>query len=240
MKIIYKNIGETPLECISRYSKSEKKTYVGRLDPMAEGLLLMLEGKECIDAEKYRCLDKKYEYEFAVGISTDTYDTLGKITNYKNTYDVSKDVAFTIEDIQGEISMKYPPFSSKTVNGKPLFEYAKNNILDTIDIPINTNTIFGNTHLNTKNTESDKLKLDILKNIKKVNGDFRQNEIIKLWNELPNTHLQIFSMSSHVSSGTYIRAIINLIGKKISMPTIATKINRIKIGEWDSVGVIKK
>jgi tRNA U55 pseudouridine synthase TruB len=45
---LYKNVGETPLECLERFrvENSEYKdvpmTYAGRLDPMAEGVLIVL------------------------------------------------------------------------------------------------------------------------------------------------------------------------------------------------------
>ena len=51
-----KKMSETPLECIQRWKKEnpeyveEKMTYAGRLDPMAEGELLVLVGEEFIKA----------------------------------------------------------------------------------------------------------------------------------------------------------------------------------------------
>ena len=50
---LYKKEGETPLEAIERFRRknpeyrNEKMTYAGRLDPMAEGVLLVLAGNEC-------------------------------------------------------------------------------------------------------------------------------------------------------------------------------------------------
>ena len=58
MYLTYKNIGETPLECLERirleYGKPKDipMTYAGRLDPMAEGLLIILVGDDCKDKEK--------------------------------------------------------------------------------------------------------------------------------------------------------------------------------------------
>ena len=49
---LYKETGETPLERLNRFRKEnlkylkEKMSYVGRLDPMAEGVLLTVVGKE--------------------------------------------------------------------------------------------------------------------------------------------------------------------------------------------------
>ena len=83
--IVYKNLGETPLECLERVRSEQgiaddiPMTYAGRLDPMAEGLLIILIGEECKNKEKYLGLDKTYEFKILVGFSTDTYDLLGMI-----------------------------------------------------------------------------------------------------------------------------------------------------------------
>src|SRR5690606_34034568 len=82
---LYKNLGETPLECIERFRAEHpeyaetKMTYLGRLDPMAEGLLLVLAGNTK-DREKYLALDKTYEFEVLWSFETDTYDTLGLVS----------------------------------------------------------------------------------------------------------------------------------------------------------------
>jgi tRNA pseudouridine55 synthase len=81
--ILYKNRGETPLECILRFKKenpdymNDKMTYAGRLDPLAEGLLLVLVGDECKNKEKYLKFDRKYEVEGTFWFCTDIYDLLG-------------------------------------------------------------------------------------------------------------------------------------------------------------------
>ena len=84
--ILQKKKGETPLECLERYRAlhpelaKEKMTYAGRLDPMAEGELLILIGGECKEKEKYLGLDKEYEVDVLFGFKTDTGDVLGKVT----------------------------------------------------------------------------------------------------------------------------------------------------------------
>lgn len=73
--LIYKHIGETPLEALERFRREQgiaadvPMTYAGRLDPMAEGLLLILLGEECKNKEKYLGLDKEYEVEVLFGIT---------------------------------------------------------------------------------------------------------------------------------------------------------------------------
>ena len=68
--LLNKKEGETPLEALEVFRKRKTKqkkeykdvkmTYAGRLDPMAEGLLIILTGEECKNKEKYLVLDKEY------------------------------------------------------------------------------------------------------------------------------------------------------------------------------------
>ena len=57
--LLKKKVGETPLEIISEFKKNnleyqnQKLGYAGRLDPMAEGLLLVLIGEECKKRKEY-------------------------------------------------------------------------------------------------------------------------------------------------------------------------------------------
>src|SRR6185436_8316630 len=80
-----KNLGETPLACIERFRSERPEyaktnmTYLGRLDPMAEGLLLVLAGNTK-DKQQYLDSDKAYEFEVLWGFETDTYDILGLVT----------------------------------------------------------------------------------------------------------------------------------------------------------------
>jgi tRNA pseudouridine55 synthase len=82
---IHKEIGETPLAALERFRSAHPEfrdlpmTYAGRLDPMAEGALIILVGEECKNKEKYLDLDKEYEVEVVFGVGTDTYDALGLV-----------------------------------------------------------------------------------------------------------------------------------------------------------------
>ena len=133
MHVVYKYAGETPLQCIQRMFDTEKNsyTYAGRLDPMAEGLLIVLGGDECKDAKRYHNLNKTYEYSFIVGVSTDTYDCLGNIMTVQYPEkEIDGLVQEAVKKITGKQTLPYPPYSSKTVSGVPLFEYARNNTLE--------------------------------------------------------------------------------------------------------------
>src|SRR5882724_588569 len=90
MVCIYKQKGETPLQALNRLRVEKPEymeatlSYAGRLDPMAEGVMVVLVGDENKEREKYLGLDKVYVTEVLFGVSTDTADILGKIKKYKN------------------------------------------------------------------------------------------------------------------------------------------------------------
>ena len=119
---IHKYIGETPLEAIRKLNIPGKISYAGRLDPMAEGQLLVLTGDDCQHQNDYHNLDKRYRFELLLGLTTDSYDTLGLVKNIPNPD--SNHISKRILDYCGKRSQSYPPFSSVRVKGKPLWYYA--------------------------------------------------------------------------------------------------------------------
>lgn len=242
---IYKNKGETPLECIKRFKKDnpeykdEKMTYAGRLDPLAEGLLLVLVGEECKNKEKYLVLDKEYELDILLGFSTDTYDILGKVTEVFNktfVIPVKTDIQNIMNSFVGKFFQKYPLYSSKTLNGKHLFEYAKEGSLDSEEIPEKEVEIKKIEILDYKKIEKTDFERKIEDSILSVSGDFRQDDILKSWKEsLVASSLDeygIISIKVVCTSGTYMRSLANSFGLKIKIPSLAFRIKRNKIGDF--------
>ena len=84
---IYKKVGQTPLEALEvlrkkkKLSLSAKLSYAGRLDPMASGVLLILQGATQTQREKYLSLDKKYRAKILLGFGSDSFDLLGLPTH---------------------------------------------------------------------------------------------------------------------------------------------------------------
>jgi tRNA pseudouridine(55) synthase len=250
---VYKKIGETPLECLQRWAKTNeanfseeeksKMTYAGRLDPLAEGELLILVGKECSDKERYLGLKKEYEFEILFGFGTDTYDVLGLPyldpnldVGCPSEYDVTKHqlkVESFLKDIRGRWMQTYPPFSSKTIGGKMLFELAKKGELGGKEIPEKEVEIYEAEFLKNYWINGRDLKADIFKRILLVRGDFRQENILEKWNELLTGQEEKNFLVSKVrvvcSGGTYMRGLANSLGKRIGLPALAFKIKRTQI-----------
>lgn len=240
---LYKKQGETPLERIDRWRsehpeyKDVKLSYAGRLDPMAEGVLLILVGDdENRNREKYLMLEKQYMFDVLFGVSTDTYDTLGVISR------VGEEISITVEELKkrisemtGKMQQSYPPFSSRTVKGKPLFEWAREGRLDEISIPTNQIELYKAELVKARTMLRADLKKQITENIGRVNGDFRQKEILELWNDafkkLPDEHT-IYTIRVSCSSGTYIRSLVNALGGQFGCGAIALSIVRERVGEY--------
>jgi tRNA pseudouridine(55) synthase len=240
---LYKKKGETPLECLERFRKEnpeyekEKMTYAGRLDPLAEGLLIALVGEECKNKEKYLGLDKEYEVDILFGFSTDTYDVLGKVIGVSSTEDFSvQRVRDVIQSSVGKFTQKYPAFSSKTIRGKSLFSLFKRGELNDDEIPTKDVEIKSIEVLGERTIAKNDLLKNIQDSIMRVSGDFRQKEISEIWKmELEKSPLQTFhivSIKVDCTSGTYMRSLANTIGEKVGVPALAFGIKRIKLGTY--------
>lgn len=259
--LLNKKEGETPLEAVSLFRnthkayKDMKMTYAGRLDPMASGLLLVLAGEETKQKEKYLGLDKEYEFEVLFGFATDTYDILGKVIHSHilenfGMLELKKNIKQNLKFFKGKIKQKYPMYSSKTVNGKQLWQYGREG--EEVKIPEREVEVKSLKFLKLKSITGKKLLSDIEKRIKKVNGpastreglpmrggDFRQEEILKLWRkELKKEESKTFFLGGFkmkCSSGTYVRTIANTLGDRIGIPALAYSIKRTKIGKYAKI-----
>lgn len=240
--ILNKKEGETPLESLENFRKRNKKyqnikmTYAGRLDPMASGALLVLAGSETKNKDKYISLDKEYKFDVLFGFSTDTYDILGMVTRshiLENTRvrDLEFEIKKHLKSFLGESNQKYPIYSSKTVFGKPLFKYAREG--KKVDIPIRKVFIKKLVFKKIKKINNKNLYKNIEKRIKKVKGDFRQDQILKLWKKSLMTKEKKFfiiaTFETKCSSGTYVRNIANSLGERVNIPALAFSIKRTKI-----------
>lgn len=239
-----KPTGLTPLQAILEFKKqnplylNEKISYAGRLDPMAEGLLILLINEENKNRELFENLQKTYEFTILLGIETDTYDILGKIINCTQfeIRNLKLEIENMFSSFLGKHIQPYPPYSSKAVQGKPLYWWSRNGRLSEIEIPQKEIEIFKLELLSHENIKINDIRFMIQDRIKKVQGDFRQDEILKTWNNFFNstsiTTFQIIKCKIECSSGTYIRSFAREIGLKLKTGAIALEIKRLKVGEY--------
>ncbi|HTK33531.1 MAG TPA: hypothetical protein VL335_03240 [Candidatus Paceibacterota bacterium] len=250
-----KPLGLTPLEALEHLRREKgigadvPMTYAGRLDPMAEGLLLILVGDECKIKDQYLGLDKEYEIEVLLGVSSDTGDVLGKIkrqddsvSNYSPQHFSEQIIQEKITSLIGKRTEKYPAYSSKPVNGKPLFMYAREVALggenfNDIDMPEKEIEIYSIDFCGAYVISKEKSLETVLERILKVKGDFRQEEIINSWKQtlegkVIREQFQIIKLKVKSSSGAYMRTLAEKLGESLGVHALAWSIKRTKIGDF--------
>ncbi len=208
-------------------------TYAGRLDPMAEGLMIVLVGDACHDKEMYMSRSKTYEFEVLLGVSTDTQDMLGVVTDTAFGKEVSlEQVQKAIQTLNTKTLWQYPAYSSRTVNGVPLFVSARKGSLPT-ELPTKEGKILSSQIREIGTVVLSDVVDQKLPIIRLVVGDFRQEEIIQSWKKMikekGNEEVQIISCIATVTSGVYIRTIASELGKLLGIPALAYSIERTGI-----------
>lgn len=248
--VLDKKIGETPLATLELFRKTEPRlaklpmTYAGRLDPMASGELIVLVGEECKKRDRYTSYDKAYEFEILLGATTDTGDVLG-LPQISDSIVVSdEEVESALQMFVGKSRTPYPAFSSKTVEGKPLFQHALEGSLGDIEIPETETRIYKLTYLGKRDVPAWELLHAVEKKIEalkidtestKLGADFRKDEIRSRWQQLLGQSNQTFTVvkcEAIVSSGTYIRTLAHAIAQKLGTEGLAFSIHRFKIGRF--------
>lgn len=240
---MYKKLGETPRERLERlrwerpHFEHEVLSYAGRLDPMAEGVMLCLVGSANHRRETYLDMSKEYVLDILFGFSTDTYDVLGKITESGEPLGITrKKIETALNEFRGMLSQEYPPYSSKTVEGKSLFQLARDAVSDALVLPRRTVTIYDISLTHLYKVKEPQLLAYIQSGVERVNGDFRQEEVMRLWKrQLKSTGTREFpcaSIAISCSSGTYARSIANGVGRQLDVPALALHILRTKVGEY--------
>lgn len=243
---LYKELGETPLQRIERFKEAnseyrgEKMTYAGRLDPMAEGVLIVLVGEETKNRLKYTDLPKDYVFEWVFGLETDTYDVLGipkKIISSKVEPQYRGSTLLEKTLSPGRFMQKYPPFSSKVMEGRPLFVHAKSGRMPLSALPEHEVEIKEIEYIGSCNMSDIELSSYVEKSIARVTGDFRQKEILKNWRGFfENNGKHFFTVHKArimVSAGFYVRQFVYDIGKKMGTGALTLSILRTKVGRYE-------
>lgn len=254
---VYKPVGYTPLEVVQQVRdqypdlRDSVLSYAGRLDPMADGMLLILSGEANTKRKSYERLDKTYQFEIVFGVSTDSYDLLGIPSDTlacargikreateespDSLSDLSQKTDIWLQKKAGTFIQAYPPYSSARVNGKPLFWWAREGRLGEILIPEKEVTLVYARVLSERSILLSDLVSYLESCTKTLSGQFRQSKITEAWHGLlqrsGDYNLPAVTVEAKVSGGLYIRSLCNEIGQEFGCGAIARKITRTVIGE---------
>lgn len=245
-----KKRGETPLQTIERYVKAHpeykgtKMTYAGRLDPMAEGVLVVLTGEKNKERDVYTGLDKDYEFEFILGVETDTHDLLGKITMsilpQENIKKTTKEIEKALKHYKGTFTQKYPAYSSKVVDGMPLFQLARQGRIGVFTLPEHEVVVSKIELIDEKEFSLADFQTYVLDSLDLVDGDFRQAEIRRVWklyfedriHDKKRDSFLVYKARVSCGSGFYVRQLVSDIGRDLGTGAVTTAIHRTRVGNY--------
>ena len=129
--LINKPAGFTSFDVIAKLRgilKTKRLGHAGTLDPMAVGVLPVFVGRATLACDLLPNHDKKYIASFRLGITTATQDSTGEITNECESHVTKAQVENALERFSGEIEQTPPMYSAIKVQGKRLYDLAREGI----------------------------------------------------------------------------------------------------------------
>lgn len=192
-----------------------KVGHAGTLDPLACGLLLVLVGKATKRQSEFMKLDKTYIVKGMFGVVSDTYDIDGnlelssvglEIVSDLSREDVTQRVIESLDKFRGDIDQRVPAFSAIKRDGKKLYDLARCGLIQTNDLPV-------------RQVKIERFELMSVE--------------LKEW-EFKGQTLSVWEACFEVdcSSGTYVRSLINDLGKKMNVGAVVSYLERRRIGEY--------
>lgn len=127
--VVNKTSGITSFDVVHEISKMlgiKRIGHTGTLDPLAEGVLVVTIGKATKIAELLTATYKEYQAGVLLGIETDTLDITGSIINSKIVPD-DLPIEETLNSFKKTYLQEVPIYSAVKVNGKKLYDYAREN-----------------------------------------------------------------------------------------------------------------
>ncbi len=128
--IINKEKDQTSRDVVNYFNDFFEMTKIGHagtLDPIATGVLIICLGKTTKLNELLSGSNKEYIATMKLGIKTDTYDITGAVINQSDIKVNNEDIKEALVHFQGEYEQEVPIYSAVKVNGRKLYEYARNN-----------------------------------------------------------------------------------------------------------------
>jgi len=185
---VYKPKGWTSFDVVAKVRGIlgiKKIGHSGTLDPLAEGVLVLLTEADTKKQTILMLLDKEYEAKIAFGIDSPTYDMEGPLLMVAD-YPDKETVLLNLKNFIGDIAQRVPAYSAVKVNGKRLYKEARSGRIDEQKLPVKNITIFSIDVISFENEEIE------------VNGGV---------STLPVLHCKVTC-----SSGTYIRSLAHDLG----------------------------
>lgn len=152
--LIDKPAGFTSRDIVNQVGKifhTKKIGHTGTLDPMATGVLILCIGSYTKLVDNLTSKDKEYIAVMQLGLLTDTLDTTGK-TIKEESVNLDEDKIYAaFKNFPREYNQEVPSYSAVKINGKKLYEYAREGI--SIHLPKRMVSIYSLEILSIDNNE---------------------------------------------------------------------------------------
>jgi tRNA pseudouridine55 synthase len=206
--IIDKPAGITSHDVVARCRRilqTKRIGHTGTLDPFATGVMVILVGKATRLAQFLDRDAKEYEAVVRLGFETDTGDRSGQLRMTNNELrNVSVDeIENVLPDFRGEIWQTPPMYSAKKIEGKKLYELARQGV-----------------EIERKSVQINIYELRITNFTERVNVDDTELKTLD------------FGLRVLCSAGTYIRTLAEDIGRKLGTGAHLAELRRTKAGKF--------
>jgi tRNA pseudouridine55 synthase len=215
---VFKSKGFTSFDVVAKVRKQlniKKVGHAGTLDPLAEGVLIVLTDKDTKKQSEFMNMEKEYKAEIGFGIYSETYDLefLPEFRKEIKLEEVKNKIESVLKRFIGIQQQEVPMYSAVSVDGQRLYKIAR--------------------------------KGKTIKNIPSKEINIKEIKLMDIFEKEINTNIgvkNIFCVRISVlcSSGTYIRALVRDIAKSFSTEGVMLSLLRTRIGVFkvsDSIQV---
>ncbi|MFH1561392.1 MAG: tRNA pseudouridine(55) synthase TruB [Patescibacteria group bacterium] len=199
--------GQTSYQVVREFKRQypgQKVGHAGTLDPLAEGVLIILIGKATKRQSEFMGLEKEYLVDLLFGkvspsldleFEPEPYrvDDLGNRLKKLNRGAVEK----ALKQFEGEIDQVVPAFSAIKKDGQRLYKLARQQKVSVSDLP------------------ERKVMVKEIRLVDFVSGKWPTARI-----------------SMRVSKGTYVRSIVRDLGESLGVGAVTTRLIRTRIGDF--------
>lgn len=129
--LVDKEAGVTSRDVVNEIIKkteTNKVGHTGTLDPLATGVLAVCVGRATKLVDYLTNADKTYIAEITLGIETDTLDLEGSVLKEEIPMLTDENIFQAVMSMKGKYEQEVPIYSAIKVNGKKLYEYAREGI----------------------------------------------------------------------------------------------------------------
>jgi tRNA pseudouridine55 synthase len=125
---IYKPAGISSFACLSRVRRKlglKKVGFLGTLDPLAEGVLVLLIGRATKMADKLHEGRKTYRSRFLFGVETESLDLAGAIIKNSDIIPTRAEIEKALPEMTGDIEIEVPKYSAVHIGGRRAYDLAR-------------------------------------------------------------------------------------------------------------------